>query len=179
MIRIDDDKKIIFAVSFVAAIFFYFIFLAPQISYFLSAERQYKAFQALIGARRDKSAEMGTMRDTNRLWRKKMTAVEKKFISRGNVNTFLKGLGGKALEAGVKLKTLSPVEEKVKEIIAGVEKNRLNVTIEGSYENIIGFIGVLEEDSVFLEISRVRIDAIKDVPGSLEASFTVTMLVVE
>ena len=106
------------------------------------------------------------------LLRGKRESLLKRFPPGGTVNFWTEYLLSGVREANVKLRDFEPKYQKKKKA-GDFLANEIKMEVEGSYENIIGFLIWLETNEWFMRVLRLRFE---DSPGGVLAKLRLAIL---
>lgn len=177
-IKVNREKLIGIGLLVITAALLYNLFMSPQGKQLKAVRSQYISGKELLKAREAKREKLEGLRNANQEWRNKLAATENRFLDRDEIHSFLKGLTPLAEETGNKLKTVDPLERDLPPELS-IEKMLVRVTIVGRYASITDFLNILATNEKLLGISDVKIKRERGESQDLEASFVLTLFIIE
>lgn len=178
MKKIDKDNIIVAAISLLTAFLLFNILLKPQVRQLRAIRAQYVSQEGLVKVRSVQREEILSSRENAEKWEKRAEEIEKQFLKRTEMTSFIKGLNKIADETGAKIESVDPLENRKFEQ-SGVEETSIVVNVLGEYGRILSFIDKLYNNEKLVKISHVDM-AVPDseTDGStLTASMTITIFV--
>lgn len=176
--KIDRERIIGIAVLVVLTVLLYGVFLMPHGRRLKAIRQQYSSAVKLLAAQKTKGGRLEDLREENRQLRKKLYDIRNRFLTKEEINLFLKSFTKLAEDTGNELQAVDPLERKLP-AEAGIEKMLVEVTISGDYSSIIGFLDALSKSEKILNITDVKIEREDKETRELTASFELTLFIIE
>ncbi|MBU1084053.1 MAG: type 4a pilus biogenesis protein PilO [Candidatus Omnitrophota bacterium] len=172
----ESDNLIILAVVITASAIFYNMMLAPQINGLKAVRTQYVSQKELVKVRYTKKSELDKLRKNTLKWKEKADDAEGRFLKKEDLTEFFKNLDQVGRDTGVKVNSIDPLENRVKEKDGIVDEMQVLVEITGRYTAIKDFVKTLFNGKKLLTVRTMEISSVDQADGNiLESSIVLTL----
>ncbi|MFH1776094.1 MAG: type 4a pilus biogenesis protein PilO [Candidatus Omnitrophota bacterium] len=184
--NLDKSEKLLLGASIIiiTGYFVYKVMIMPVYNYY---QVNKKLLEVQKGLSQSKEEKVKTFLELEKKFADLQPKLEQQkgcFFTDEEAAAFLKNLDELSNETGNDLKTLKPrrVETIDDSVLAGeypqrYKRNVLEVTIEGSYNSILGYFKKLAESKQVLNVNKVEMSSQRDEGGKLSAKFLLNIYI--